>query len=274
MRRMTLRRQGALAAGEVPSTAFDRFAARVTPAYPYVLLQCAVVALIGLEAAVEMRVTAWLGWDFTPLVFAIEGRATEVFQSTLHYSPIGPFLDRSLTLIYSWGAFLLFQIPFFVLVFSGRIASLRRLTFTLAIIWLVGIVFYLFFPVYETWVTASDPYNYVDVKNIFIEQSPGMADSVIYQLNLNNNFPSLHTAVTTGAVFALFLAREKWMFRVTAPIAAGVVFATVYLGIHWFVDLIAGLALSGGAAYWVHKRELARDAAAAVEPASTPAKPA
>lgn len=248
---------------------FARFAARVAPAYPYIVLQAGVVALIGLEAAVELRVTEWLGWDFTPWVYAIEGRATEHFQRALHESAIGPVLDRVLTLVYSWGAFLLFQVPFFFLVFSGRVRSVRRLSFTLAIVWIVGIVFYLFVPVYEVWVTASPPYNYVTVHNIFLASSPGLADSVVYRVNINNNFPSLHTAVTTAAVLALFLAREKWLFRVTAPIAAGVVFATVYLGIHWFVDLVAGLALAAGAAWLVHVRERKRESVP--EPRAEPA---
>lgn len=235
-----------------------RYAARVTPAYPYILLQAGVMLLIGLEAAVELQVTAWLGWDFTPLVYAVEGRLVERFQDALHTSAWGPYFDSFFVLVYTWGAFLLTVVPFLTLVFTGRVASLRRVTFTLAIVWAVGLVFYLFFPVYEVWVTASAPYHYTHTKNILIERSPGLLDATIYQLNLNNNFPSLHTGVAAANVIALYYAREKWLFRLGAPIATGVIIATVYLGIHWLVDLIAGLALAWGAAYYVHRREVTR----------------
>ncbi len=235
------------------------YADRVTPTVPYLLLQCSVILVVSVEALVEVPVTDWLGWDFTPWVIAIEGSAVSRVQHALRASAAGPALDAVLIVVYTWGAFLLTVVPFLYLVFTGRVASIRRLAFTLAGVWAIGLVFYLCVPVWEVW--------YVDptVENVLLGEASALTDSAIYRVNLNNNFPSLHTAVTVGIALALGYAGEKWPARVAGAIATGVVIATIYLGIHWFVDAIAGLALAFAIARHVHRREAAR--AGVLEPA-------
>lgn len=235
----------------------------------------AVLVLLGVTLAVgiENRFEPWLDrtpWDFTPLVHDVEGNAVERFQDAVR----SPWLDTPLVIVYTFGAFLLYHVPFLWLVLKGRGRSAMRLALTLAVIWAVGLAFYVTVPVHEVWITSSDPYNYGEVENVLLEIDPSFRESAAYNNALDNNFPSLHVGVAVGIVVALFLAGERRLAWAWTPIAAGIVLATVYLGIHWFLDVAAGLVLAGGAGWLVHRkwpreddaRAPAPEAADAVEP--------
>lgn len=239
-------RQGSFA----PDSALARHAQRIRGAVPAVVLMSVVTLVVGLQGNFERAVQEWHGWDFTYIVYAIEGNAAERFQDALR----NPFLDTLLVVIYSTGAFLTYHVPFLALVLLGRGRSAMRLAVTLAIVWSVGIVCYFFVPVYEVWVTASPPYEWTHVQNVYFEKIPAARTSEAYQTAINNNFPSLHVGVTSAIAFTLLLARERWIGIPVAVIATGVAVATVYLGIHWFLDVVAGLLLSGSAAWFVHRR--------------------
>ena len=235
-----------------PDSWAARHAQKVRTALPAVLVLSVGTLVAGLQGGLERPVQAWHGWDFTHWFYAIEGNAVGVIQDALR----NPVLDYLLVLVYTVGAFSLYFTPFFVLVALGRGRSAMRISVTMMAIWAVGVVFYLFFPVYEVWVTASPdyPYGWTDVDPILFEYLPEARGSWGYQTALNNNFPSLHVALSCGIAMALWLAREKWLAIPSTVVAAGVTLATVYLGIHWLSDVAAGLLLAGGAAWLAHKR--------------------
>ena len=58
-------------------------------------------------------------------------------------------------------------------------------------------------------------------------------------------FPSGHTA---GALVSLYFARRQspQLFAIYVPVAAGIIFSTVYLHYHYVVDVAAGVVLAGG----------------------------
>lgn len=240
-------RKRAAASADTP---LGRYAAKLRSTVPALLLMSGVVFVVGLQGNFERVVQAWHGWDFTWMAWAVEGNAVERFQDAFRRS----WLDGPVVTIYSLGAFLVYQVPFLALVLLGRGRSAMRLAATLAIVWAVGLVFYFLFPVYEVWVTASPPYEWTHVQNVYFEYVPAARTSYNYETAINNNFPSIHVAGTTAIAAALLLARERWIGIPAALVAAGVAFATVYLGIHWFVDVAAGFLLAGGASWIVHRK--------------------
>ncbi len=253
-----------------PTSRFAVHAQRMRAALPAIAVLSITTLAAGMQGGLEHLVQAWHGWDFTWIVYAIEGDAAERFQSALR----SPWLDWPLVAVYSTGAFLLYYIPFFTLVVLGRAKSAMRVAATIAAIWAVGIPAYFFLPVYEVWYTAGDPWNYGNSVNVLFEYIPSAANTPAYLTAINNNFPSLHTAVSSGIAASLFFAREKWLFRLSIVVASGIAVATVYLGIHWFIDVFAGLALAWGAAWLIHKRFPAEDeplpvaSLSAIEPAA------
>jgi membrane-associated phospholipid phosphatase len=241
-------RGGALA----EDSRWARHVARMRACVPAVVVLSLTTLAAGLQGGFERAVQQWHGWDFTPLAYAVEGHAVEWVQDTFRH----PALDYVLVTVYTVGAFSLYFTPFFILVALGRSRSAMRVAATMAGVWAVGILFYFFFPVYEVWTTADPAYGYgwTHVQPILFEYLPDARDSWGYQTALNNNFPSLHVALSAGIAMSLWLAREKWLAVPSTVVAAGVALATVYLGIHWIVDVVAGLALCAGSAWLVHRR--------------------
>ena len=239
-----------------PDSWFTRYAQRLRGTVPALLVMGGVIFVVGLQGNFERAVQRWHGWDFTWIAWAIEGNAAERFQDFFRR----PWLDGPVVAVYSAGAFLLYQVPFLVLVFLGRGKSAMRLAVTLGLVWAVGIVCYFFVPVYEVWVTASPPYGWTHVTNVYFEVVPEARGSYHYETAINNNFPSLHVGATSAIALSLLFARERLLGVPAAIVAACVAFATVYLGIHWFVDVVAGFLVAGTAAWVVHRRLPAEEA--------------
>lgn len=216
---------------------------RVWASLPAIAVTALTTLAIGAENAVEARITEALGWDFTWLAFRIEGHAVERIQDAVR----SRWLDGPLTLIYTLGAFLTYHLPFYACVLAGRARSAMVVALSNAFVWAVGLVFYLFFPVNEVWMTAGEPYRYTHVVNVLFETLPSTRETPEYLLQLNNNFPSLHVACSAAVALALWRARERWLFALCGPLAVGIAVATVYLGIHWLTDVAAGLALAWAA---------------------------
>lgn len=231
---------------------FARHVERMRGALPAVIVLSLTTIAAGMQGGLEHQVQAWHGWDFTHIAWQIEGNLTERIQDAMRH----PALDVLLVTVYTAGAFLLYFTPFFVLVGMGRGRNAMRIAATMACIWAVGIVAYFLLPVYEVWTTADPryPYGWTHVENILFEHIPSARDSPAYLTALNNNFPSLHTALSSGIAAALWFGREKWLAIPSTLVAAGVAVATIYLGIHWVIDMVAGLILAVGAAWLVHRR--------------------
>ena len=66
-------------------------------------------------------------------------------------------------------------------------------------------------------------------------------------------FPSLHCAVSS---YILFFDRRhrRWRFWLYLVPCVGLWVSTLYLRYHYFVDLVAGFALSAAALWFVNRR--------------------
>ena len=62
--------------------------------------------------------------------------------------------------------------------------------------------------------------------------------------NLDNCFPSLHAALSIMAMLVVSGTEFKRYKKFVAGVTAAILFTTLYLGIHWVIDLIAGLILA------------------------------
>ncbi|PHQ46249.1 inositol phosphorylceramide synthase, partial [Halorubrum sp. C3] len=79
-----------------------------------------------------------------------------------------------------------------------------------------------------------------------------------------NVFPSLHTSLSvTVGTFAVLTRDEYPLWTLIAvPLSLSVVIATMYLGIHWLTDVVAGFALAFGCVALAYRLVEPRDAAA------------
>ena len=175
------------------------------------------------------------GIDMTPYIYAIEGDIVVWVQETFR----ADWLDSVMTHFYIAGfMFITYASIFYVAYFDDRWMA-DRIALCIAWVYILAIPFYLFFN--------------VRVTGFYIEEM----DAIAYTLNpeietwfrridaFSNCMPSLHIAVP----FSIWLTfrkhdhdgRWKRFQNMTLIYIIITAFSIVYLGIHWFSDIIGGM---------------------------------
>ena len=176
------------------------------------------------------------GFHATAMFYRLEGDFILVFQSIASESVTSYF---SFVYVYGYAFLLIFPVvAYFTL---SDTVLFRRLLSAYTFNYAVGVLLYVF-------VVAYGP------RNLMVE---GL-DTVLYdarpeyqyltqEVNRNTNvFPSLHTSLSaTVAAFAAISRDDlRAWFPVAVLLATSVVVSTMYLGIHWGIDVLAGLVLA------------------------------
>ncbi len=183
-----------------------------------------------------------IGFHMTETIRQLEGEFVLIFLGVS-----SPELTSYLTFIYIYGYTFLLVFPVVAYFALSDTKMFRRLLTAYAFNYAIGLVLYVL-------VIAYGP------RNVFVEQlltgsgsSPMIYEhSVEYQyltreVNRNTNvFPSLHTSLSATVGIFAYLTRSsypKW-FPVAGVISISVIISTMYLGLHWGIDVLAGLALA------------------------------
>ena len=199
------------------------------------LLMIAVLMVNKLELVVEREFLRGLvTWDITPYIFAIEGNVGSLFQTWT-----APWATEVLTFIYIFVYPTVIGASLIGYNFNRDSLLVRRLFYAFVLNYLLALPFYLFFPVEEAW--AQNP----GVKLLIDTVYPAYHTQYRLVSGLDNSFPSLHTSVSvTMALLAGASGRRAWAWLV-GIFASLTVFSTLYLGIHWVSDVVAGVGLAG-----------------------------
>ncbi|MGB1366157.1 MAG: phosphatase PAP2 family protein [Candidatus Poseidoniaceae archaeon] len=187
---------------------------------------------------IDRMLMARTGLDMTPYIYAIEGDLVVLFQDTFR----ADWLDVLMTHFYIAGfMFITYASIFYVTYFDDRWMA-DRVALCVAWVYILAIPFYLFFNVRVTGFYIEDMDAIAYTLNPEIEDWFRRIDA------FTNCFPSLHIAVP----FAIWLTFRKhdhdgrWR-RFQNMILGYIIltaFAIIYLGIHWFVDIIGGMVLA------------------------------
>ena len=187
---------------------------------------------------IDRIVMARTGLDMTPYIYAIEGDLVVWFQDTFR----AQWLDVAMTHFYIAGfMFITYASIFYVTYFDDRWMA-DRIALGVAWVYLLAIPFYLFFNVRVTGFYIEDMDAIAYTLNPEIEDWFRRIDA------FTNCMPSLHIAVP----FAIWLTFRKYdhdgrwrrFQNMTLGYILLTVFAIIYLGIHWFVDIIGGMVLA------------------------------
>lgn len=176
------------------------------------------------EMAREITYTNW--------VFSLSGGVIRILQDRLNYQILTDFF----IIMYAWVfAFLTYFAPILLLSRDDR-QGVRKYSIAIMLNYLILTPFYALFPVS---VSSSYPDSGM-IPALYADTYWGrMVTSVD---PLNNDFPSGHVSltVTTFLVFATAgLAYRKFSYFLGVA-AVSIVFAVLYLGIHWPADVFAG----------------------------------
>ncbi|ANE47193.1 phosphoesterase PA-phosphatase [Paenibacillus swuensis] len=204
------------------------------------LLHFGALLLILYLNKLEMKVESTLGvpYDYANLFHSIEGDLVYWIQHTF----LNPNLTYLLTFIYVIVFPALMIASLIIYTGTGKHKMFYATCYAIMTNYIVAIPFYLFLPVNEVW--YFHPHVDFLIPSIF----PSFEQDYRPLSGLNNCFPSLHTSISvTVALLAYQSGNRVWKW-ITGVSALLVLFSIFYLGIHWFVDMLGGVALAVTAA--------------------------
>ncbi|MBL6885294.1 MAG: inositol phosphorylceramide synthase [Candidatus Poseidoniaceae archaeon] len=196
---------------------------------------------------VDRIIIANTGLDMTPLIYAIEGSLVLEVQQTFQ----AKWLTVALTHFYVAGFMFICYVSVFYFAFFDDRWIADRMTLSIAWVYILAIPFYLFFNVRVTG-------DYVPgMETLAYDLTPEISDWFRRIDPFTNGMPSLHI----GIPFAVWLCltrfdedrrwnRYRGMVLTYTLVTA---FAIIYLGIHWFSDIIGGMLIAALAVSFTDK---------------------
>lgn len=189
------------------------------------------LADVGLTA-IDPYFTRWVGHDFARDLLELEGSFVARIQSATAFFPVQAFFVWIYVLVYP----LLMLHLLLVLHHEQSHLALRRFWWAFVLNYTLALPFYFFFPVTEVgWVEGSGA---VPILETYFPSF--MAQGRQFS-GIDNCFPSLHTSLSVTAALVAQGGKNRRLATVCWLAASGIVLSTLVLGIHWGMDLIAGI---------------------------------
>lgn len=187
---------------------------------------------------VGWNVTSYLHWFDGGLLWPIFPNDTP--QLVVFLQSMGnPALTAYFSFIYIYGYVLLLVFPLVAYFLLDRPHPLRRTIVAYAANYVIGVACYIVF-------IAYGPRNY-EIGEGLLYTTYAEYSFLTTTINANVNvFPSLHTSLAVTVALLAWSTREEYPLwvPVAALIAGSVVVSTMYLGIHWAADVVAGILLA------------------------------
>lgn len=95
-------------------------------------------------------------------------------------------------------------------------------------------------------------YNLILLREVwFVNGQPDLlgrkfADQNELLVNVMNCFPSMHTSISFAMLLLALREKDKLFKLIMVPYCASIIFSTLYLQIHWLIDVIAGMLFAYG----------------------------
>ncbi|WP_293029551.1 phosphatase PAP2 family protein [Natronococcus sp.] len=209
---------------------------RLRAATPITVVLAVVLLGNGVARQIVPDLSWMIGWNLTWAIYDLEGQFILWLQSFET-----PALTAFFSFVYIYGYVFLLIFPVIAYFALSNTRPLRELLTAYTLNYVLGIVLY-------TFVIAYGPRNMM----------PELVDALMYdtypryqhltrQVNRNTNvFPSLHTSLAATVGILAYQTREvypRWAV-VAVPLAISVAISTMYLGIHWAIDVVAGIVLA------------------------------
>jgi len=187
---------------------------------------------------VDRIIIANTGLDMTPLIYGIEGSLVLEVQQTFE----AKWLTVALTHFYVAGFMFICYVSVFYFAFFDDRWIADRMTLSIAWVYILAIPFYLFFNVRVTG-------DYVPgMETLAYDLTPEISDWFRRIDPFTNGMPSLHIGIPFAVWLCLtrFDEDRRWNKYRAMVLAYTLVtaFAIIYLGIHWFSDIIGGMLIA------------------------------
>ncbi len=215
-------------------TCYTELGTRLREAGPYLVALGVLLAINSALRDSTEEFSLFVGWNITGWIETIEGDFVvfvQSFQTEL--------LTTYFSYIYVHGYVFLLGFPLVAYVALENQRRFRELVVAYGLNYMLGTVLYVAF-------IAFGPRNVGLVDGLLYTTFPQFQFLTSEINNPTNVFPSLHTSLSVTAAIFAYKTREvypAWL-PLAVVLAVSVVISTMYLGIHWAIDVVAGIALA------------------------------
>nr|WP_049904366.1 phosphatase PAP2 family protein [Natrialba asiatica] len=188
----------------------------------------------------SLQISYALDWNITDELYAIEGKFVAILQNLVPETTLEFF-----SAMYMFGFPFLVVAPLILYFLLPSQRHLKELLIAYLLNYLIGSICYTLFIAYV-------PRNHLaSVDGLMYQFYPQTQDLTAAVSANTYVFPSLHTSLAIVVLLFAWRSRREYprWFPIAAFVVAGVVFSTMYLGIHWVLDVVAGVMLGAGTIY-------------------------
>ncbi|MGQ4554349.1 phosphatase PAP2 family protein [Halobellus sp. GM3] len=211
----------------------QRLRSNLTAAAPAFGVLAAVLAINKVVRNVSIDIAWLIGINLTGYIYALESTLVATVQSFAT-----PTLTAYFGFVYVFGYTFLLTFPVLAYALHDDVRPLRVLFLSYVLNYGIGLLCYLLF-------VAYGPRNFMpELVEPLLYSSWPQSQLLVQQVNTNTNvFPSLHTSLSaTVAIIAVRFRSvyPRWL-PIAVALAVSIVISTMYLGIHWATDVVAGV---------------------------------
>ena len=217
-------------------TFYSEYDIRLRDGLPHLGFLALVFVLSMYWRPIGGEVSWTVGIRITHTLYSIEGNLVATIQQIATTE-----LTWALSILYVFGYVFLLVFPLVAYLFLDSLRLFRVTVLAYVINYVIGLLSYTAF-------VAYGPRNYMptEVGGLMYDVWPQI-EALTTQINVNTNvFPSLHTSLAVTAALLAWYSRTEypqWFYLATA-LAVSIAFSTMYLGLHWGVDVVAGTVLA------------------------------